>query len=89
MVLIICTMNESNLTNRYCDMVPDGQKMWTDRMDGRRQNYIPPTSSGDNKAFRDRDKLIFRVKLWILSYPSVLTYVLGTQKNRLIETVFF
>ena len=32
MVLIICTKNESNLTNRYWDMVPDGR---TDRMDGR------------------------------------------------------
>ena len=28
-----------------------------------------------------------RVKLSIISYPSVLTYVLGAQKNRLIETV--
>ena len=26
-------------------MVPDGRTEWTD---GRRQNYIPPTSSGDN-----------------------------------------
>ena len=32
MVLIICTKNESNLTNRYCDMNPDGR---TDGMDGR------------------------------------------------------
>ena len=38
-------------------MVPDRQKVWTDgRTDGRngrthrrRQNFIPPTSSGDNK----------------------------------------
>ena len=29
-------------------MVPDGRTEWTD---GQRQNYIPPTSSGDNKAF--------------------------------------
>ena len=28
-------------------MVPDRQKV---RTDGRRQNYIPPTSSGDNKC---------------------------------------
>ena len=39
MVLIICTKNELNLTNRYWDMVPDRQKVWmdgwTDRMDGR------------------------------------------------------
>ena len=25
--------------------------------------------------------------MWIFSYPSVLTYVLGAQKNRLIETL--
>ena len=52
MVLIICTKNESNLTNTYRDRVLDGQKVWTDgrngQTDGRRQNYIPPTSSGDN-----------------------------------------
>ena len=47
MVLIICTNNESNLTNRYWDMVPDRQKVWTH---GRRQNYIPPTSSGDKNS---------------------------------------
>ena len=36
MVLIICTKNESNLTNRYWDMVPDGQKCGRmDGMDGR------------------------------------------------------
>ena len=29
----------------------------------------------------------FRVKLEIFSYPSVLTCVLGAQRNRLIETV--
>ena len=28
-------------------MVPDGRTEWTD---GRRQNYIPPTSLGDNKT---------------------------------------
>ena len=39
-------------------MVPDRQKVWMDgrtewtdgRTDGRRQNYIPQTSSGDNKG---------------------------------------
>ena len=53
MVLIICTKNELNLTKRYWDMVPDRQKERTDgqngRTDGRRQNYIPLTSSRDNK----------------------------------------
>ena len=29
----------------------------------------------------------FSVKMLVFSYPSVLTYVLGAQKNRLIETV--
>ena len=56
MVLIICTKNELNLTNRYWDMVSYRQKLRTEGMDrradgqmhGRRQNYIPPTSSGDN-----------------------------------------
>ena len=47
MVLIICTKNELNLTNRYWDMVPDGR---TDGTDGRPQNYIPPTSSGDKNT---------------------------------------
>ena len=32
MVLIICTKNKLNLTNRYCDMVPNRQKV---RMEGR------------------------------------------------------
>ena len=40
-------------------MVPDRQKVRTDgrngrtdgRTHGRRQNYIPPTSSGDNKSY--------------------------------------
>ena len=37
-------------------MAPDGQTEWTDgrkdgRKDGRRQNYIPPTSSGDNNHY--------------------------------------
>ena len=29
----------------------------------------------------------FQLKLKIFSYPSIVTYVLGAQKNRLIETV--
>ena len=37
-------------------MVPDGQKVWTDGMDGRmpgrRQKYIPLTSSVDNKQVK-------------------------------------
>ena len=35
MILIICTKNELNLTNRYWDMVPDRQKVQTDGMDRR------------------------------------------------------
>ena len=30
---------------------------------------------------------LLMVKLWIYNYPSVLTYVLGAQRNCLIETV--
>ena len=33
------------------------------------------------------DKHFLRIKLLKFSYPSVLTFVLGAQKNRLIETV--
>ena len=43
MVLIICTKNESNLTNRYWDMVPDRQKVQTDGMDGRTQPNLYPS----------------------------------------------
>ena len=63
MVLIICTKNESNLTNRYWDMVQDRQKVRTDRRNGRthgrRQNNIPPTSSGDNNRRMLSSKLYF------------------------------
>ena len=38
--------------------------------------------------FTDLDKQnCLNVKLKIFSYPFILTYVLGAQKNRLIETV--
>ena len=30
MILIFCTKNESNLINRYLNMAPDRQKVWTD-----------------------------------------------------------
>ena len=33
------------------------------------------------------DKQYFERKLYIFLYPSAITYVLGTQKNRLIKTV--
>ena len=43
-------------------MVPDRQIVWTD---GRRQNYIPLTSSGDNKYLGERitkDVVIIRIE---------------------------
>ena len=44
-------------------MVPDGQKVRTDGMDGWSQNYIPPTSSWDN----DREiKTMYHAKFMIL-----------------------
>ena len=43
MVLIICTKNELNLTNKYWDMVPDRQKVWTDGMDGRTTPKLYPS----------------------------------------------
>ena len=46
---------------------------------------------GDSKHFlrvhRFRLTTSLSVKLQTFSYPSVLTYVLGAQKNCLIETV--
>ena len=33
------------------------------------------------------DEKKMSVKLWIFSYPSILTYVLDAQKNNLIDTV--
>ena len=42
-------------------MVPDGQKVWTDGMDrqmhGRRQKYIPLTSSVDNKQAKSNGNI--------------------------------
>ena len=35
----------------------------------------------------DKQKQKNSVKMYIFSYPSVLTYVFGAQKDRLIETV--
>ena len=35
----------------------------------------------------DQDKEKLSVKLLISSFPSVLTFVLGAQKNPLIETI--
>ena len=39
------------------------------------------------KEHRFRSTKFLSVKLYIFSYPSVLTYVSGAQKNHLIETV--
>ena len=40
-----------------------------------------------NYKHRSREAKYFSVKLYIFSYLSVLTFVLGAQKNRLNETV--
>ena len=40
-------------------MVLDRQKSVDGRTDGRRQNYIPPTSSGDNKTVHLQDNSRF------------------------------
>ena len=39
------------------------------------------------KPVRALDKQHFSVKILIFSYPSVLTYHVGAQKNHLIETI--
>ena len=36
---------------------------------------------------RSRSRIFRRVKLSIFSYTSIITSVLGAQKNRLVETV--
>ena len=78
MVLIICTKNELNLTNRYSDMVPDGRTEWTD---GQRQNYIPPTSSGNNKHRGQTSNSSFNyLFLLTLSLPNFWGNVLLSAK---------
>ena len=77
MVLIICTKNESNLTNRYCDMVPDGQKVRTDgrngRMDGR-------TDDANIISLRLRRGIIYP---WVQKWPGpgAFIFYLGFQGN--------
>ena len=51
MVLSIHAENAPNLTNRYLGMFLEGQvdRQTDGCIDGRRQNNIPPTSSGGNQ----------------------------------------
>ena len=44
-------------------------------------------SKQTNKTHRAKNKQFLSVKLRIIPYPLVLTFVLGAQKNRLIETI--
>ena len=57
-------------------MVPDRQKVRTDGRDGqthgRRQNYIPPTSSGDNNRFKKTDSLGISRKCCLFSINSII-----------------
>ena len=77
-------------------MVPDRQKVRTDRrtdgMDGRtdrrtdrrRQNYIPPTSSGDKKVFCMSPEHNFFESKIVTIFLSIRFYmlcVLGPQKK--------
>ena len=50
-----------------------------------RKLSIPPWRSFLDPRMTDHRN--FSVKLLIISFPSIVTYVLGAQKNRLIETV--
>ena len=60
-------------------MVPDGQKVWTDRMDGRThghcQNYIPPTSSGYNMDGYDDIIIDFISLTWRCTHHKQATGV--------------
>ena len=55
-------------------MVPDGQKVWTDGMDermhGRRQKYIPLTSSVDNKQAKSNGNIDLKKQQKKLSFNS-------------------
>ena len=69
MVLIICTKNESNLTNGYWDMVPDRQKVRTDgRMDGRTEWTDGRTDDAKTISLRLRRGIIKHIKCFALSY---------------------
>ena len=59
MVLIICTKNESNLTNRYWDMVPDRQK--GGRTDGRKDGRTEWTD-GQNGRTDDAKTISLRLR---------------------------
>ena len=48
--------------------------------------YSPVEQTNNNSTITGLDKLLSR-KLYLFSYASILTYVLGAQKNRLIEPV--
>ena len=75
-------------------MVPDRQKVRTDgrtdgmdgRTHGRRQNYIPPTSSGDNKTV-----LIQESRQNISSYVVVrsITFNLILQHGHILKKLIF
>ena len=61
-------------------MVPDRQKSADGRTDGRthgrRQNYIPPTSSGDNYRFKKTDSLGISRKCCLFSINSIIIKVI-------------
>ena len=54
---------------------------------GRHAQMICLENEGDKRFFIGLDKHIFECKIYIFSNPSISTYVLGAQKNRLVETV--
>ena len=41
----------------------------------------------NNVVHKSRYTNVMSIKLWIFSYPSILAYILGPQKNCLNETV--
>ena len=49
----------------------------------------PHQMASSEKLFESKTTGLDKQKLSIFSYPSVLAYVLGAQKNRLNETVLF
>ena len=88
MVLIICTKNESNLTNRYWDMVPDGR---TDGMDGRTDRRTDDTKTISLRLCRGIKSWCLRWCTidWSLVWPKIIIFFSINQKHIfwvLIET---
>ena len=81
MVLIICTKNELNLTNRYWDMVPDRQKV---RMDGRngRTDDAKTISLRLRRGITTQSKCVASGETLLLPHTYIFLYILGAHSRK-------